>query len=116
MGMPRSSLAGLSHHDKRVVLLSDLAGGALPEGEPALWAPVSELSKSLENCGICWAERHGRWIDARVACTLGAAAGGRSLSLTGSKDAIYLYRSPHAPAFKISGSTLTSSSSTQRSN
>jgi hypothetical protein len=87
VGMARSSLAGLSHHDKRVVLLSDLAGGALPDGEPALWVPVAGLSTPLENCGICWAERHGRRIDARVACTSGAAAGGRSLSLAGSKNA-----------------------------
>jgi von Willebrand factor type A domain/Aerotolerance regulator N-terminal len=85
VGMARSSLAGLSHHDKRVVLLSDLAGSALPEGQPALWVPVAELANSLDNCGICWAERHGRRIDARIACTSAAAASGRTLSLTGNK-------------------------------
>jgi len=85
--LARSSLAGLSHHDKRVVLLSDLAGGELPEGEPPLWVPLADLTNPLENCAICSAERHGHRVDARVACTSPAAAAGRSLSLTGSKSA-----------------------------
>ena len=87
VGLARSSLAGLPQHDKRVVVLSDLAADPLPEGEPAPWMPVADLTIPLENCAICWAERHGRRIDARVACTSAAAAAGRTLSLTGSKGA-----------------------------
>jgi len=83
--MARSSLASLSHHDKRVVVLSDLAGAPLPDGDPPLWLPTPELTESRENCGICGAERHGRRIDARVACTSAAAAAGRALALKGSK-------------------------------
>jgi hypothetical protein len=87
VALARSSLSGLSHHDKRVALLSDLAGGPLPDGEPALWIPLADLANPAENCAICSAERHGRRIDARVACTSAAAAAGRTLSLVGQKGA-----------------------------
>lgn len=83
--MARSSLTSLSHHDKRVVVLSDLAGAPLTEGEPPLWLPVPELADARENCGICRAERHGQRIEAHVACTSAAAAAGRALTLKGSK-------------------------------
>jgi len=83
VALGRTSLAGLAHHDKRVVLLSDLADGALPEGDPPLWAPVPELTEPLGNCAICSAERHGRRIDARIACTSAEAAHRRSLQLVG---------------------------------
>jgi len=83
--LARSSLASLSHHDKRVVVLSDLAGAPLPDGDPPLWLPVPELTEVQENCGICSAERHGRRIEARIACTSAAAAAGRALTLKGSK-------------------------------
>jgi hypothetical protein len=96
IGLARSSLAGLSHHDKRVVVLSDLASGPLPEGEPPLWIPVTDLTNPAENCGISWAERHGRRVDARVACTSAAAAAGRVLSLTGSKGSVSTPLSPRA--------------------
>ena len=85
VGLARTSIASLSHHDKRVVMLSDLAGDALPEGEPALWAPVPELTKPLENCGIYGAERRGHRISAHVACTSPAAAAGRALTLIDAK-------------------------------
>ena len=85
VGLARTSVASAPQHDKRVVLLSDLAGGALPEGQPALWAPVPSLATPVENCAICGAERHGRRIAAHVACTSPAAAAGRTLSLAGDK-------------------------------
>jgi hypothetical protein len=87
VGLARSTLAGLPQHDKRVVVLSDLAAGPLPEGQPPLSMPVPELTNLRENCGICWAERHGRRIQAQIACTSAAAAAGRTLSITGSKGA-----------------------------
>ncbi len=83
--MARSSLASLSHHDKRVVVLSDLAGAPLPDGDPPLWLPLPELADARENCGVSAAERHGQRIEARVACTSPAAAAGRALTLKGSK-------------------------------
>ena len=86
VSLARTSIASVPHHDKRVVLLSDLADTPLPEGEPALWAPVPELAKPLENCAIYRAERHGKRIAAHVACTSAAAAAGRAVSLVGDKN------------------------------
>ena len=85
VGLARTSIASVSQQDKRVLLLSDLAGNPLPEGEPPLWAPVPSLAKPLENCAIFGAERHGRRIAAHVACTSAAAAAGRELSLLGNQ-------------------------------
>ena len=86
VGLARTSIASVPHHDKRVVLLSDLAGGALADGDPALWAPVPELAKPLENCAIYSAERHGRRALAHVACTSPAAAAGRAVGVVGVTD------------------------------
>ena len=89
VSLARTSIASLPHHDKRVVLLSDLAAGALSdgaEGQAPLWAPVPELATPLENCAIFGAERRGRRIAAHVACTSPAAAAGRAVSLVGDKS------------------------------
>lgn len=83
--LARSSLAALSHRDKRVVLLSDLAGDAPGEGQPPIWTPVPELANPAENCGIFSAERRGRRALARVACTSAAAASGRTVAVVGDK-------------------------------
>ena len=88
VSLARTSIASVPHRDKRVVLLSDLAGEALSEGapgQPALWAPVPELSTPLENCAIFGAEQRGRRIAAHVACTSPAAAAGRAVSVLGDK-------------------------------
>ncbi|MEI9937749.1 MAG: VWA domain-containing protein [Pseudomonadota bacterium] len=90
VSLARTSIASVPHHDKRVVLLSDLAGEALSEGsdgQAPLWAPVPELATPLENCGIFGAERRGRRIAVHVACTSPAAAAGRAVSLLGDKSA-----------------------------
>jgi len=86
VSLARTSVASVPHRDKRVVLLSDLAGGALSEGQPPLWTPVPELATPLENCAIFGAERRGRRVLAHVACTSPAAAAGRAVSLLGDKS------------------------------
>jgi len=86
VSLARTSIASVPHHDKRVVLLSDLAGAALSEGQPPLWTPVPELATPLENCAIFGAEQRGRRILAHVACTSPAAAAGRAISLLGDKS------------------------------
>ena len=85
VGLARTSIASVPHLDKRVVLLSDLAGAALTQSQPALWAPVPELARPLENCAIFAAEQRGRRIAAHVACTSPAAAAGRAISVVGDK-------------------------------
>lgn len=64
----------LSHVDKRVVVLSDLADGGptakaleAPEGMK-IWVPLKELQGLADDCAVVGAERHGRRISVRVAC------------------------------------------------
>jgi hypothetical protein len=78
----RSALQQLPHVDKRVVLLSDLAGDPIPPGQPPAWAPIAELSAPIENCGIASAERSGRNVSVTVGCTSGGIARGRELLVT----------------------------------
>jgi len=86
VSLARTSIASVPHHDKRVVLLSDLAGAALSEGQPPIWTPLPELATPLENCAIFGAEQRGRRVLAHVACTSPAAAAGRALSFVGEKN------------------------------
>lgn len=80
--LARSSVKALPHVDRKVVLLSDFAGAAIPAGEPAVWAPLAELRKPADDCGIVSAESRGRRVTASVACSSAQAARGRSLELT----------------------------------
>lgn len=96
VSLARTSIASVPHHDKRVVLLSDLAGGALSDGQPPIWTPVPELAAPLENCAIFSAEQRGRRLTAHVACTSPAAAAGRAVTLIGSKTSPPVPLSPRA--------------------
>jgi len=82
----RAALSSLPHQDKRVVLLSDLAG-ELP-GEPGadVWAALPELAHKADDCGVLRAEQSGPRVSAVVACSTEAAARSRSLKLI-TKDA-----------------------------
>jgi hypothetical protein len=80
--LARAALSGLPHRDKRVVLLSDLAGELPAERLEGVWAPLPELAKPADDCGVLRAERSGQRITATVACSTEAAARGRSLQLT----------------------------------
>jgi hypothetical protein len=84
--LARSALGDQPHTDKRVVLLSDLAGDALPEGEPGVWLPVPELAEGVHDCGVTSAERRGRSASVTVACTTPEAATGRNLHAIALKD------------------------------
>lgn len=87
VSLARVSIASVPHQDKRVVLLSDLAGAPLSEGQPPIWTPVPEMATPLENCAIFAAERRGRRALAHVACTSPAAAAGRAVTIVGEKGA-----------------------------
>jgi hypothetical protein len=86
----RTSIAQLPHRDKRVILLSDLAGAPIPTGKPQVWTPVDALTNIAPNCAITSAERRARRVTASVACTSANVARDRSLKLTsteaGAKD------------------------------
>jgi hypothetical protein len=77
--LARATLAEQPHRDKRVVVLSDLAGEPLPEGRPAAWVPLPELATPVHDCAVTSAERRGRSVSVEVACTTPEAATGRSV-------------------------------------
>lgn len=79
--MARSAVKQLPQVDKRVVVLSDLAGDALPAGEPAAEVPLVELASTMEDCGIVGARQSARRVEATVACSTVAAAHGRALEV-----------------------------------
>ena len=79
--MARSSLKPLPHRDHRVVLLSDLAGDKLPDGDPGVWAPLEALQEPLHDCGIISAARSGGRVLVQVACSSSHAAKGRKLEI-----------------------------------
>jgi hypothetical protein len=81
LALARAALSGLPHRDKRIVLLSDLAGELPAERVEAVWAPLPELAKPADDCGVLRAERSGQRITATLACSTEAAARGRSLQL-----------------------------------
>jgi Mg-chelatase subunit ChlD len=83
IALARAALSGLPHADKRVVLLSDLAGELPAEPQAGLWAPLPELAKVADDCGVLRAERSGQRITVTVACSSEAAARGRSVQLLG---------------------------------
>jgi hypothetical protein len=81
LALARAALSGLPHRDKRIVLLSDLAGDLPAEGVAGVWAPLPELATAVDDCGVLRAERSGKRISATVACSTEAAARSRSLEI-----------------------------------
>lgn len=79
--LARSSIKQLPQIDHRVVLLSDLAAPAPPDGNPPAWAPLAELRTHVDDCGIVGAESRGKRVAVTVACSSGRAAEKRSVEL-----------------------------------
>jgi len=115
--LARSSLRQLPHVDKRVVLLSDLADTAAPDGDPPSWAPLAKLRQPMANCGVVQAEQRGRRVDATVACSSAGSARKRRLEVvvdspqTDSTNA----RAAHLDEAPEAGRVLTSESLAVRS-
>jgi hypothetical protein len=78
--LARSSLVDLPQIDRRVVLLSDLGGEEVPDGEPPVSSPLGALGAPAPNCALTACTEQGGTLTAEVACTDGAAAEGRNLS------------------------------------
>ena len=72
--LARSALNSLPQVDKRVVVLSDLAGDKLPAGTPPAWAPLAILRTPAPDCGIVRATRRGRLVEINVVCSASSAA------------------------------------------
>src|SRR5688500_9557272 len=83
LDLARAALSSLPHKDKRVVLLSDLAGELPAEPAKDVWAPLPELARRLDDCAVLSAVRSGKRVNAAVACSSDTAARARSLRLLG---------------------------------
>jgi hypothetical protein len=76
--LARSTLHALPQKDHRVVVLSDFAGDAVPEGSPEVSAPLRDLAEPSSDCAVASAERHGTRVVVSVACSDDAAARSRT--------------------------------------
>ncbi|MCA9599768.1 MAG: VWA domain-containing protein [Myxococcales bacterium] len=85
--LARSALEQLPHADHRVVVLSDFADDEIPDGKPPIWAPLPELRGPSHDCGIVEADRRGRRVTLRIACSSAHAAKGRSVTVLATKAA-----------------------------
>jgi hypothetical protein len=84
----RAALSSLPHADKRVVLLSDLAGELPAEPSNDVWAPLPELATRSDDCGVLQAAQSGPRITVAIACSSEAAARGRTLRLVAKDPAL----------------------------
>ena len=87
ISLAHAALGSLPHKDKRVVLLSDLAGDFPAEQGSDVWAALPELATKADDCGVLHAERNGQHISATIACSTEAAARGRTLRLVAKDSA-----------------------------
>jgi hypothetical protein len=81
VALSRAALSSLPHKDKRVVLLSDLAGDLPAEPGKDVWAALPELTGKADDCGVLRAEQSGPRITVALACSSDAAAKGRTVRL-----------------------------------
>jgi Mg-chelatase subunit ChlD len=88
LALAHAALSSLPHQDKRVVLLSDLAGDLPAEAGQDIWAALPELATKADDCGVLRAEQSGQRVTATVACSSEAAARGRSLRLSAKDPAL----------------------------
>lgn len=94
LSLARGLVTSLPQIDRRVVVLSDLADGtpdAPPVGEGStipVWIALPELRVSLADCGILTADRSGGHVRVDVACSRGATAQGREVSVVDAKGAV----------------------------
>ncbi len=79
--LAQASVQPLPHKDRRIVLLSDLAGTVPKSSTIPISAPLDALSKSVADCGVVSAARSGRRVAVRVACNSSGAAKGRNVSV-----------------------------------
>lgn len=113
IGLAHAALSSLPHKDKRVVLLSDLAGPLGPEPSPDVWAALPELAAPSDDCAVLQAARDGQRVTASLACSSEAAARGRSLLLTSRDGAtkaearLVVQRGEQALSLELKGPTQT---------
>jgi hypothetical protein len=88
IALGHAALSSLPHKDKRIVLLSDLAGDLPADPSPDVWAALPELASKADDCGVLRAERSGSRVTVNVACSSEAVARARTLRLVGKDPAL----------------------------
>lgn len=88
VSLARAALSSLPHKDKRIVLLSDLAGELPEEPGKDVWAALPELAAKAEDCGVLRAEQTGPRVSVTLACSSEAAAKGRTVRLVAKDPAV----------------------------
>ncbi|RYZ09156.1 MAG: VWA domain-containing protein [Myxococcales bacterium] len=88
IALARAALSSLPHKDKRVVLLSDLAGELPKDPGKDVWAALPELANKVDDCGVLRAEQSGPRVSVTLACSSEQAAKGRSVRLVGKDPAL----------------------------
>jgi hypothetical protein len=86
LAIARGLVSGLPQIDRRVVVLSDLAGSPdappVGEGSPVpVWIPLPELRGAASDCGILSADRSGTRVRVHTACSPDTETKGREVAL-----------------------------------
>ncbi len=106
--LSRGLLAQLPQVDKRVVLLSDLADGAPhsgPVGEGSglpLWAPLEDIRGRVDDCALLSADRAGDRVRVSGACSAGATAAGREVTVALGEQVLARGIAGGSAAFEVS--------------
>jgi hypothetical protein len=97
VSLARGLVAELPQIDRRVVLLSDMADGD-PDGAPVgegssvpLWAPLTDIrdpANATADCAVLAADRTGKQVRARIACSHDANAAGRDAVVYSGDDEV----------------------------
>lgn len=83
--MARAALRQLPQKDKRIVLLSDLAGNLRLAGAPQVWTPLPELHRTMSDCAVVRAQRRDKRVTVRIVCSDGVAAGERKVEVVAAR-------------------------------
>jgi hypothetical protein len=81
LALARATLEPLPHVDKRIALLSDLAGETAKPDAVGVFAPLEVLRQPAPNCGIVSATAEAQRVVVEVACSAADAAKQRGIEL-----------------------------------
>ena len=86
VALARTAVRSLPQKDRRVVVLSDLAGDPIEDGAPPAVTPLASLAEPASDCGITAAERRAGHVTVSVACSSDDAAKNRAVEVVGGES------------------------------
>ncbi len=66
----RSAIKNLEQPDKKLIVLSDLAGASVSDVDVV--APLENVRQPVDDCGLLWARRHNDRLNVTLACSRSA--------------------------------------------